>query len=134
MNWALEYFESRLAKQLDMLRQLSEEIAQINFREISPNGEVVATVNGECELVGLELSNSSKNLTPEQLSTMIVETSHLAATAAMGERAQLIENFHLDFAEEVGRDVEPEAMPEMSQNFEHRKNPLFEDISEQNLY
>ncbi|MFW0797743.1 YbaB/EbfC family nucleoid-associated protein [Gordonia sp. CPCC 205515] len=101
MSWAMDELEARARRQLDSLNSVSERMASVRVSERSPDGEVLAVVDGNGALIDLEFSDRISMLTGKQLEQLVVATANVACQKAFASRAQIIEEFNAEFADLV---------------------------------
>lgn len=101
MSWAMDQLEARARRQLDSLNSVNERMASVRAGERSPDGEVLAVVDGNGALIDLEFSDRISMLSGKQLEQLVVATANVACQKAFAMRAQIIEEFNAEFAELV---------------------------------
>jgi hypothetical protein len=94
MSDAMEQLEALARAQLDLLRELGENIAGIRVRETAPDGTVNITVDGNGGLLDVELAVGISSLSPAQFERNVLDTAGAAARLAFAQRADLVNAFN----------------------------------------
>jgi hypothetical protein len=94
MSDAMEQLEARVRAQLDLMRELGENMARIRVRETAPDGTVSVTVDGNGGLLDLELTTGISSLLPAQFERNVLDTAGAAARLAFAQRADLVNAFN----------------------------------------
>lgn len=94
MSDAMEQLEARVRAQLDLMRELGENMAKIRVRETAPDGTVSVTVDGNGGLLDLELTTGISSLSPAQFERNVLDTVGSAARLAFAQRADLVNAFN----------------------------------------
>ncbi|MEC3919264.1 YbaB/EbfC family DNA-binding protein [Nocardia sp. CDC160] len=89
---------TRVTRQLHRMRDLQDHMERIRVREMAPGGVISLEVDGYGGLISLELGVGITRLSPEEFSTLFLETAARAAGRAYAKCAELIVAFNQDSA------------------------------------
>jgi hypothetical protein len=88
---------ARIARQRDLLHGLNEQCDAIRVRAATRNRAVSVEVDATGALTDLTLGSAATQLSPNELSELIVNIGQTAAKAALARRDQLVAQFQLEF-------------------------------------
>ncbi|MEV0365698.1 YbaB/EbfC family nucleoid-associated protein [Nocardia fusca] len=99
MSEAMDALEARVNRQLNLMRDLGEELGAIRVRETSPDGAVTVEVDGNAALCDLVFSEAIAQMSPREFDSVVVATAGRAAHLAIARRAELVNAFNSELAE-----------------------------------
>jgi hypothetical protein len=88
---------ARIALQRDLLHGLNDHCEAIRVRATTRNRAVSVEVDAMGALTDLTLGSAATQLSPNELSELIVNIGQTAAKAALARRDQLVAQFRLEF-------------------------------------
>jgi DNA-binding protein YbaB len=99
MSAEMDLIESRVTRQLAVMRTARDGLEGVRVEVSSPDGAVRVELDGVCALVGLTLSPAALRLDGAVLGRRIVDTCAVAAREVAARRGAVMERFHTDFGE-----------------------------------
>ena len=88
---------ARIARQRDLLHSFKEHCDAIRVRATTRNRAVSVEVDAMGGLTDLTLGSAATQLSPNELSELIVNIGQTAAKAALARRDQLVAQFRAEF-------------------------------------
>ncbi|MEU1980934.1 YbaB/EbfC family nucleoid-associated protein [Nocardia sp. NPDC019395] len=101
MNEAMDALEARVHRQLNMMRDLGDQLAGIRVRETSPDGTVTAEVDGNGSLCDLAFTEAISKMSPSEFEAVVVATAGRAAHLAIARRGEMVTAFNRELAESL---------------------------------
>lgn len=86
--------EAAAQAQLDRIRRLTDDLADIRVDHADADATVTVSVDGSGRLLDLRLSQSISRMTPAEFERAVVSAAAAAAQQAFGRRGRLIEEFN----------------------------------------
>ncbi|WP_039825333.1 YbaB/EbfC family nucleoid-associated protein [Nocardia testacea] len=99
MSEAMDALEARVNRQLNLMRDLGNELSAIRVRETSPDGAITVEVDGNTKLRDLSFTEAIAEMTPHEFESAVVATAGRAAHLAIAQRAELVNAFNSELAE-----------------------------------
>ena len=87
-------YRHRMDDLLDRAERVRDELAAVRESAGSPDGTVVATVDGSGALTGLRFGPRAVALPPERLAELVLSAASEAASAATRRAARLVDGLH----------------------------------------
>ncbi|MEV3964170.1 YbaB/EbfC family nucleoid-associated protein [Nocardia sp. NPDC050193] len=101
MSEAMDALEARVNRQLNLMRDLGDELGAIRVRESSPDGAVTVEVDGNAALCDLAFTDGIAKMSPREFESVMVATAGRAAHLAIARRAELVNAFNSELAETI---------------------------------